>query len=64
MRKLDGPSPRELEVFAAYCRADSVEQAAAELGITVSTIKNTLTHLFAKTNTVSSRQLAYRLWHK
>lgn len=41
------PSPRELEVFAAYCRTGTTRRTAAALDVSEQTIKNHLGRLYA-----------------
>lgn len=54
-------TPRQYEVLVTYCRADTAEDAAAQLGIATSTLKNTVTTILRRLDCVTTRQAAYRL---
>lgn len=43
-----GPTPRQLQVMAAYVRGGSQKAAAHEFGISIRTVKNHLTDLYAR----------------
>lgn len=48
------PSPRELEVLAVYARTGSQEQTAAELGLSLQTVKNHVSSVIHATGSTSS----------
>ena len=41
-----GPTPHELDVFAAYVRAGSMKDAARETGLALPTVKNHVRNLY------------------
>lgn len=49
-------------MFEAVCRHSSNKAAAMELGVSVQTVKNTLSGVYAKLGTHSVGETAYRLW--
>lgn len=53
---------REIEVFLALVEHASAKQAAAALGITVRTVKNHLSNLYAKVGAEHMTHAAWLLW--
>ena len=52
-------TPRQREVLLTVARADSQQAAAAELGIALSTLKNTLATIRKKTGTYTTLSALY-----
>lgn len=55
------PSERELDALAEYVLTASHKEAARNLAMAESTVKNHLVNLRAKTNTLTTFQLVYAL---
>ncbi len=56
-----GLTPREREIASLVTTGASNKEIARELAISIKTVKNTLSNVFAKTGTCSRTQLAVRL---
>ncbi|MBI4789209.1 MAG: helix-turn-helix transcriptional regulator [Chloroflexi bacterium] len=56
-------SRREHEIAALVATGASNKEIARELAVSIKTVKNTLTHVFVKTNSRSRTELAIRLVH-
>ena len=56
------PTPRELEVFETVCRVGSGKAAAAELGISRDTVRDTLHRMYRRIGADGIGHAAWLLW--